>query len=170
MKALEITKPGEMKMVEREMPHPGKDDILLKIRYVGFCGSDLSTYLGKNPLVTYPRIPGHEISAVIEDAGESVPSSFKPGQRATVIPYTSCGQCTSCRQRRFNACRYNQTLGVQRDGAMAEYLSVPWQKVLTDEELTDIQLALVEPMTVGFHAVDNGQVMTWIRSWFLGAG
>ncbi len=158
MKALEITKPGEMKMVERERPHPGIDDVLLKIRYVGFCGSDLSTYLGKNPLVTYPRIPGHEISAVIEDIGENVPSSFKPGQRATVIPYTSCGQCTSCRQRRFNACRYNQTLGVQRDGAMAEYLAVPWQKVILDQELTPVQLALVEPMTVGFHAVDNGKV------------
>jgi len=147
-----------MKVVEREEPHPGKEDVFLKMKYVGFCGSDLSTYRGKNSLVEFPRIPGHEISAVIEKVGEDVPASFKAGQRATVIPYTSCGQCTSCRQKRFNACRYNETLGVQRDGAMTEYLSVPWQKVLPDDELTAIQLVLVEPMTVGFHAVDNGKV------------
>jgi len=158
MIAIEITKPGEMKVVERERPRPGKEDVLLKMKYVGFCGSDLSTYLGENPMVEYPRIPGHEISAVIEEAGEDVPASFKPGQSVTVVPYTSCGQCTSCKQKRFNACRYNQTLGVQRDGAMAEYLAIPWQKVLADDDLTAVQLALVEPMTVGFHAVDNGQV------------
>jgi threonine dehydrogenase-like Zn-dependent dehydrogenase len=158
MIAIEITKPGEMKVVERERPRPGKEDVLLKMKYVGFCGSDLSTFLGKNPMVEYPRIPGHEISAVIEEAGEDVPASFKPGQSVTVVPYTSCGRCTSCKQKRFNACRYNQTLGVQRDGAMAEYLAVPWQKVLADDDLTAVQLALVEPMTVGFHAVDNGQV------------
>jgi threonine dehydrogenase-like Zn-dependent dehydrogenase len=158
MKAVEITKPGEMKVVERKKPRPGREDILLKIKYVGFCGSDLSTYLGKNSMVEFPRIPGHEISAVIEETGDDVPVSFKAGQQVTVVPYTSCGQCTSCRQRRFNACRYNQTLGVQRDGAMAEYLSVPWQKVIPDEVLNPVRLALVEPMTVGFHAVDNGKV------------
>ncbi|MDD2437090.1 MAG: zinc-binding alcohol dehydrogenase family protein [Massilibacteroides sp.] len=158
MKAIEITTPGEMQIVEREKPCPGKEDILLKISYVGFCGSDLSTYLGKNPLVQYPRIPGHEISAIIEDTGEDVPGKFKPGQKATVVPYTNCGQCSACKRKRFNACRYNQTLGVQRDGAMAEYIVVPWQKVLTDDALSDVQLALVEPMTVGFHAIDNVRV------------
>jgi len=158
MKAIEITKAGEMQLVEREMPQMTAGEILLKLKYVGFCGSDLSTYLGKNPLVQYPRIPGHEISAVIEKIGDTVPDSFTVGQSVTVVPYTNCGQCTSCKQKRFNACRYNQTLGVQRDGAMAEYIAVPWQKVLKDEALSDVQLALVEPMTVGFHAVDNGKV------------
>ncbi len=158
MKAIEITKAGEMNLVERDMPQMSAGDILLKIKYVGFCGSDLSTYLGKNPMVAYPRIPGHEISAVIEKIGEEVPDAFAVGQSVTVVPYTNCGQCTSCKQKRFNACRYNQTMGVQRDGAMAEYIAVPWQKVLKDEALSDVQLALVEPMTVGFHAVDNGKV------------
>ncbi len=158
MKAIEITKPGQMAMVDREMPKESSNEILLKLKYVGFCGSDLNTYLGKNPLVQYPRIPGHEISAVIERTGENVPKSFKIGQRVTVIPYTNCGQCTSCKQKRFNACRYNETLGVQRDGAMAEYIVVPWQKVLLDEQLSAAQLALVEPLTVGFHAIDNGKV------------
>ena len=158
MKAIEITTPGEVKIVEREIPQVGKGDVLLKIKYVGFCGSDLSTYLGKNPMVKYPRIPGHEISAVIEETGNEVPEGFHKGQSVTVVPYTNCGQCTSCKQKRFNACRYNETLGVQRDGAMAEYIVVPWQKVLKDEALSDVQLALVEPLTVGFHAIDNGKV------------
>lgn len=158
MKAIEITQPGEMKMVDRDMPQTGSGDILLKLSYVGLCGSDLSTYLGKNPLVQFPRIPGHEISAVIQSMGAEVPGTFQPGQQVTVVPYTNCGQCSSCKQKKFNACRYNQTLGVQRDGAMAEYLAVPWQKVLVDDRLSAVQLALVEPLTVGFHAVDNGKV------------
>ncbi|HZL09980.1 MAG TPA: zinc-binding alcohol dehydrogenase family protein [Prolixibacteraceae bacterium] len=158
MKAIEITQAGKMKMVERNMPPVGLNDILLKLNYVGFCGSDLSTYLGKNPMVQYPRIPGHEISATIQEMGADVPKEFQIGQRATVVPYTNCGQCTSCRQKRFNACQYNQTLGVQREGAMSEYISIPWQKVLADNELSAVKLALVEPMTVGFHAVDNGKV------------
>lgn len=158
MKAIEITKPGEMSVVDREMPVVRNNEILLKINYIGFCGSDLSTYLGKNPLVKYPKVPGHEISATIQELGDEVPAKFQLGQKVTVVPYTNCGHCTSCRQKRFNACRYNETLGVQREGAMAEYISVPWQKVIADPELSAYQLALVEPLTVGFHAIDNGKV------------
>ncbi|RIJ45740.1 zinc-binding alcohol dehydrogenase family protein [Maribellus luteus] len=158
MKAIEITKPGTIKVVERPMPGHGEDEVLLKLKYVGFCGSDLSTYLGKNPMVSYPRIPGHEIAAVIELAGSRVPENFKPGKNVTVVPYTNCGQCSACKKKRFNACRYNQTLGVQRDGAMAEYLVIPWQKIVESESLSSIQLALVEPLTVGFHAIDNAGV------------
>lgn len=158
MKAIEITRAGTMQVVDRPMPATGPGDVLLKLSYVGFCGSDLSTFLGKNPLVQYPRIPGHEISAVIAGLGADVPAGFRVGQPVTVVPYTNCGQCTSCKQKRFNACRYNQTLGVQRDGAMAEYMAVPWQKVLADEALDEVQLALVEPLTVGFHAIDNARV------------
>ena len=170
MRAVEITQTGKMKIVEREIPQIGVDEILLKLKYVGFCGSDLSTYLGKNPMVEYPRIPGHEISAIIEKTGPGVPESFKTGQRATVVPYTNCGQCTSCKQTRFNACRYNQTLGVQRDGGMAGYISIPWQKVLVEEDLNHVQLALVEPMTVGFHAIDNGRVTDLDTVMVLGCG
>ncbi len=158
MKAIEIAKAGEIKIVERPLPEVGSGDILLKVKYVGFCGSDLSTFLGKNPMVTYPRIPGHEISAEIVTLGNQVPDSLAIGQNITVVPYTHCGQCTSCKQKRYNACRYNQTLGVQRDGAMSEFIAVPWEKVLVANALNAIQLALVEPLTVGFHAIDNARV------------
>jgi threonine dehydrogenase-like Zn-dependent dehydrogenase len=109
-------------------------------------------------MVQYPRIPGHEISATIAVLGEEVPANFKPGQSVTVVPYTNCGQCSSCRKGRYNACRYNQTLGVQRDGAMQEFITVPWQKLIIDDQLSAKELAMVEPLTVGFHAVDRGRI------------
>jgi threonine dehydrogenase-like Zn-dependent dehydrogenase len=132
--------------------------VLLKLKYVGFCGSDLSTYQGRNPMVQYPRIPGHEISAEILEAGPGVPDGFDPGTPVTVVPYTNCGHCPSCRRGREYACQFNQTLGVQRDGAMQEYLALPWQKILKAPALKDLELAMVEPLTVGFHAVERGGV------------
>lgn len=158
MKALQITTPENIQLVDRPMPQPGQEEVLLKVNYVGFCGSDLSTFMGKNPMVAYPRVPGHEISATIVSLGEEVPASFKLEQAVTVVPYTNCGQCSSCRKGRVNACRYNQTLGVQRDGAMQEFIAVPWQKLISDDKLTPRELAMVEPLTVGFHAIDRGRV------------
>ncbi len=158
MKAVVIEEPGKVQVINTPNPEVKSGEVLLKLKYVGFCGSDLTTYLGKNPMVQYPRIPGHEISAVIEECGDEVPESFQKGMLVTVVPYSNCGQCPSCKRGREYACQYNQTLGVQRDGAMCEYISVPWQKLLVAENLTDVELALVEPLTVGFHAVDRGRV------------
>ncbi len=90
--------------------------------------------------------------------GSDVPAELNPGRLVSVIPYTNCGACASCKRGRFNACQNNQTLGVQRDGALTELLAVPWQKVLAPAGLTLRELALIEPMTVGFHAVDRGGV------------
>ena len=128
------------------------------MQYVGFCGSDLGTYLGKNPMVSYPRVPGHEISGIIAERGPEVPGGLRQGDAVTVVPYTSCGVCPSCRKGRSNACRENQTMGVQRDGAMKEYITVPWEKILPAPGLNALELALVEPLTVGFHAVRRGRV------------
>ncbi len=159
MKAIRISEPGKVKLEELPIPSPGEGELLLQIQFVGFCGSDLSTYLGKNPMVHYPRVPGHEISARIRKIGQGVPDSFTVGEAVTVVPYTHCGECSSCRNGRFNACRNNQTLGVQRDGAMQEYITVPWEKVLLAPGLNALELAMVEPLTVGFHAVERGRVM-----------
>lgn len=158
MKAIQIITPESIQVVDRPVPIAGKGEVLLKINYVGFCGSDLSTFLGKNPMVYYPRVPGHEISAIVQSVGEDVPDNILSGQAVTVVPYTNCGQCSSCRKGRFNACRYNQTLGVQRDGAMQEFITVPWQKLIADNQLSAKELAMVEPLTVGFHAIDRGRV------------
>lgn len=158
MKAITIQGEREVALTEREKPQAGAGQVLVKVQYAGFCGSDLNTWLGRNPMVRLPVIPGHEIGATIETVGEGVPTDIRPGMSCTINPYTSCGHCPSCRNGRPNACRLNQTLGVQRDGAMCEYIAAPWQKVIADDALTPRRFALVEPMSVGFHAVSRAQV------------
>ena len=158
MKSIQIVSPEKIQIIDRPVPVLEIGEVLLKINYIGFCGSDLNTYLGRNTLTKYPCVPGHEISATIFAIGNTVPSHFEIGQNVTVVPYTNCGQCSSCKKGRFNACQYNETLGVQREGAMQEYIKVPWQKLITDDQLSDKELVMVEPLTVGFHAVDRGRV------------
>ena len=109
-------------------------------------------------MVHMPVIPGHEIGAVVERVGDCVPGTLKPGDVVTVNPYTNCGQCAACRRGRFNACQHNETLGVQRDGAMSARIAVPWQKVIPADGLDPRTCALIEPMSVGFHAVSRASV------------
>jgi 2-desacetyl-2-hydroxyethyl bacteriochlorophyllide A dehydrogenase len=170
MKAIQITAPSEMKVVDIEKPQCGADQVLLKIHYVGFCGSDLNTYRGLNPMVKMPVIPGHEIGAEIAETGADVPSHLKAGMAVTVNPYTNCGHCPSCKNRRYNACQHNETLGVQRNGAMCEYIAVPWQKVIPIGNITVEHAALIEPMSVGFHAVSRAQVVDTDTVMVIGCG
>ncbi|MBR2245127.1 MAG: zinc-binding alcohol dehydrogenase family protein [Prevotella sp.] len=158
MKAIQITEPSVMKVIDIPEPQMGDDDVLLKMKYVGFCGSDLNTFRGGNPMVKMPVVPGHEVGAEIVKIGKNVPEGLKPGMTVTVNPYTNCGKCASCRNDRVNACEHNQTLGVQRWGAMCEYLVLPWEKVIPAGLLTPRICALIEPMSVGFHAVSRAQV------------
>lgn len=127
------------------------------MRMIGLCGSDLNTYRGKNPMVSFPRIPGHEIAATVEEV-QDAHSPLTPGMNVTLSPYTSCGQCASCLRGRFNACKSNQTLGVQREGALTDLISVPAAKIFAAEGLNLEELCIVEPLTVGFHAVARGRV------------
>ncbi len=170
MKAFVINEPGKTSLVERDQPQPAAGEVLLKVACVGFCGSDLNTFRGLNPLVSYPRIPGHEVSGVIVDAAPDALKEFQLGQEVLVMPYTACGKCTSCRCGRTNCCQFNQTLGVQRDGAMAEYIAVPTEKLLAAPRLSLAELALVEPLTIGFHAVDRGRVTSNDTVAVLGCG
>ena len=158
MKTVQITGPGTVALIEQPKPEIGAGEVRLKIGYVGFCGSDLNTFRGANPLARYPIIPGHEIGAVIEAVAAEVPPHLRPGMHATVNPYSSCGKCPACLNNRPNACEFNRTLGVQRNGAMAAYITLPWEKVITDDRLSVRDMALVEPMSVGFHAVDRAGV------------
>ena len=156
VKALVIEKPGQAKIESVPDPVVTADDLLLKVRMVGLCGSDLNSFRGSNPLVSFPRIPGHEVSATIV-AGNKRATAFEVGMNVTLSPYTSCGNCASCRRSRPNACQFNETLGVQRNGALAEYLVMPAEKLYA-ANLTLKELCLVEPLTVGFHAVARGRV------------
>src|ERR1700756_4990455 len=123
MKAFYIKEPGATELQDLDPPKPAPGELLLKPRLIGMCGTDLSTFRGKNPLVSYPRIPGHEIAATVVERGADVPERFRAGMNVTLSPYTSCGKCASCRRARFNACQFNQTLGVQREGAMKEFFT-----------------------------------------------
>ncbi|SEN14400.1 2-desacetyl-2-hydroxyethyl bacteriochlorophyllide A dehydrogenase [Prevotella sp. ne3005] len=158
MKAIQISEPSVMKVIDIAEPKMGDDEVLLKMKYVGFCGSDLNTFRGGNPMVKMPVVPGHEVGAEIVSVGKNVPEGLKPGMTVTVNPYTNCGKCASCRNGRVNACEHNETLGVQRWGAMCEYIALPWEKVIPAGLLTPRTCALIEPMSVGFHAVSRAQV------------
>lgn len=170
MKALIITEPGAASFIDKEDPSLAPGEVVLRICKVGYCGTDLNTFRGLNPLVKYPRIPCHELSAVIEKKGANVPDDLQPGMDVTLSPYTHCGVCPACRQGRFNCCRDNQTLGAQRDGGLTEYLAVPWQKLYWSPKLSLRELALVEPLAVGFHAVRRGRVTPQDTVAVLGCG
>lgn len=156
MKALVLAEPGKAHLADVPRPTAGPGEALLRIRRVGLCGSDLNSFRGRNPLVSYPRIPGHEIAATIVEMNGAHPS-LSVGMDVTLSPYTSCGQCASCRRGRNNACQFNQTLGVQRDGGLTEFLSIPFTR-LFPAKLSLEALCLVEPLTVGFHAAERGRV------------
>ena len=157
MKVVRIAAEGQSEFADVERTAPGAGDVVLAVRHVGLCGSDLNTFKGLNPLVQLPRIPGHEIGGEVIAVGEGVDAGLI-GQRAIVVPYTNCGTCSSCRKGRLNACRYNKTLGVQQDGGLAEFLVLPAEKIILNSSLAPAHLALVEPLSVGFHAVARGNV------------
>ena len=158
MKAIQISGLRQMETVNIPEPQVQPGMVLLRLSYVGFCGSDLNTWLGRNTMAKMPVIPGHEVGAIIEQVGPDVPEGLKPGMVVTANPYTHCGKCASCRNGRVNACQHNQTLGVQRDGAMRQRIVLPWEKVIPAGLLTPRTCALIEPMSVGFHAVARAQV------------
>jgi threonine dehydrogenase-like Zn-dependent dehydrogenase len=170
MKAVEITSPGVVNIVERPAPVPRPGEALLRVDRVGFCGTDLSSFRGSNPLVAYPRIPGHEIAATIEALAPGDTSKWLIGQKVLVIPYSNCGRCSACQAGRPNCCAGNQTLGVQRDGAMAQWVTAPVSKLLGSEKLGVAELALVEPLTIGFHAAARARVTKTDRVAVIGCG
>jgi threonine dehydrogenase-like Zn-dependent dehydrogenase len=157
VKAVVMHAPGDVRVESVPDPTLGLGEALLRVRRVGLCGSDLNSYRGRNPLVTFPRVPGHEIAATIVELDAQHPAHLLVGMDVTLSPYKNCGECPACRNGRPNACRDNQTLGVQRDGAMGEYLAVPMDKLFV-ADLTLDELCLVEPLTVGCHAVARAEV------------
>jgi threonine dehydrogenase-like Zn-dependent dehydrogenase len=168
MRALIIKQPGVASIESVPRPHLDHQKILLRVRMVGLCGSDLNSFRGKNPMVQFPRIPGHEIAATIVEGNSSFPA-LGAGVNVTMSPYTSCGKCASCLRGRPNACAFNETLGVQRDGALTELITMPPEK-LYPAPLTIKELCLVEPLTVGFHAVARGRVTSSDKVAIFGCG
>jgi L-galactonate 5-dehydrogenase len=155
MKAVQITEPGRIEIIDTQKPVLESDNVVVKMNSLGLCGSDLKSYQGTNPLVSYPIIPGHEIAGTIVELGSAIQAKDLLHKTVTVSPYTSCGNCSACRKGKVNCCKYNQTLGVQRNGAALEYISVPADKLIFPGDLREELTTLIEPLSVGFHAVNR---------------
>lgn len=158
MKALRIETVGHSVLCDLPSQGLGPTEARVKVNYVGLCGSDLNTFRGKNPLVKFPRVPGHEVAGTVIETGSDAGSKVKPGDHVILWPYSACGSCKPCQLGREYACRYNQTMGVQRDGALREEIVVPVSDLIPNATLPMRHLALVEPLSVGFHAARRGSV------------
>jgi 2-desacetyl-2-hydroxyethyl bacteriochlorophyllide A dehydrogenase len=160
--------PGTLRAQERPVPSPAAGEVLLRVRRVGVCGTDLHIFAGRQPYLRYPRVMGHELSAVVAAAPHG--SRLAEGDMVYVMPYLSCGRCVACRLGRTNCCAELQVLGVHRDGAFTEYLSVPEPFVHRAEGLTLEQAAMIEFLSIGAHAVRRAQVREGQRVLVVGAG
>ena len=169
MKAIEITKPFEVKLIEKEQPVPGPGEALLKVLYCGICGADVASYTGNQPFTTYPRIPGHEFSAQIVEIPQNE-RGLKPGDVVTCNPYFNCGACYACRRGLVNACHDNQTMGVQRDGAYQEYITMPVERIIPGQGCGAKELALIEPFSISAHALSRAEVKPGDNLLIMGAG
>ena len=168
MKAIVITEPRKVEIREIEKPVRKEGEALLKLLYGGICGSDLNTFRGTSAYVSYPRIPGHEFSAEIVEIGENN-SNLKVGDKVTCNPYFNCGTCYSCKRGLVNCCTSNQTMGVQREGAFAQYITMPLERIYKSE-IDPMELALVEPFCISQHGTTRGSVTKGDKVLVIGAG
>lgn len=170
MKAAVLTGIRQIEIIDIPEPEPGPEDVLIDIRVIGLCGSDLNAYRGLMPLLDYPRILGHEIGGIVIGKGEAVGVHIQIGDQVTVSPYTTCGVCPACRSDRPNCCQFNETYGVQRDGALMDRLVTHQANAYVSRTLSLPELALVEPLSVGYHAANRGRVCKADTVLVLGCG
>ncbi len=169
MKAIEITKPYEIKIIEKELPKAKPGEALLKVLYCGICGADVASFTGNQPFTTYPRIPGHEFSAQIVEIGGN-DKGLKKGDIVTCNPYFNCGKCYACKRGIINACIDNQTMGVQRDGSFQEYITMPVERIIDGKGLSAKELALIEPFSISAHALSRAKINKGDNMLIMGAG
>lgn len=168
MRSLVCLEPGSLAMEERPRPAPAEGEALIRIRRVGICGTDMHIFHGRQPYLSYPRVMGHEFAGEVEVAPQD--SGLAVGERVVVMPYLSCGTCIACRQDKTNCCSKLEVLGVHRDGALADYVSVPAQFVLKADGLSLDQAAMVEFLSIGAHAVRRAAIRPGQNVLVVGAG
>jgi len=159
MKAVQVPKAHEMQIIEQETPEIQQgDEVLVKVKRVGICGSDMHIYHGTNPLATYPRVVGHEVAGEVVEVGNSV-KHLKIGDHVVVEPINYCGECYACRKGRPNVCEKLSVFGVHEDGGMREFIVLPERQLhAVDKELDWDEAVLAEPYTIGAQAVWRGNV------------
>ena len=170
MKAIQLEKPQSFRPLDVPEPAaPAAGEALVRIHRIGICGTDYGGFLGKMPFYSYPRIPGHELGVEVLAVGEGV-TNVKPGDRCSVEPYINCQKCYSCRRGLTNCCEQHKTLGVMCDGGMCERMLLPARKLHVSRKLSFEQLALVETLAIGCHAVDRAGVKRGENVLIIGAG
>ncbi|MFC9707524.1 zinc-binding alcohol dehydrogenase family protein [Paenibacillus sp. NPDC056933] len=159
------------RLVLREMDEPerAENQALVSIRRIGICGTDLHAYKGNQPFFTYPRVLGHELAGVIEEIGPNE-AGLKPGDQVSIIPYLHCGHCIACRSGKTNCCVSMQVMGVHVDGGMRERIVVPVSHLIRAEGLTLDETAMVEPLSIGAHAVRRAAIRPGEQVVVIGAG
>ena len=168
MKSVICQEPGNLQLIERPEPSAANGEVLVRIRRVGVCGTDMHIFQGNQPFLSYPRVMGHELAGEIGEAPRG--SSFKTGEPVYIVPYLSCGHCIACRAGKTNCCMTLQVLGVHRDGGMCELLALPEANVFRAEGISLDEAAMVEFLAIGAHAVERGQVRAGQRVLVVGAG
>lgn len=170
MRALQLTAPETFHWID--LPEPssmGPNEVLVAVRAVGVCGTDLSGYMGKMPFIRYPRILGHELGVEVLAVGSDV-THLSIGDHCAVEPYLNCGSCHACKQGKMNCCETLEVLGVHRDGGLKQRLLLPAHKLHRHNELTFEELALVETLAIGCHAVHRANLSPDDTVLILGAG
>ncbi len=170
MKTVTLVEPGQFVMSHTDEP----EDIptghaLIAIRRIGVCGTDQHAFRGRQPFFTYPRILGHELGVEVIEIAPDV-TNVAVGDKCSVEPYLNCGTCIACRQGKTNCCTTLKVLGVHTDGGMRERIVVPAHKLHTSSKLSLDQLALIETLGIGAHAVDRASVIPGEHVLVFGAG
>ena len=169
MRVIVLNQPGEFTECQAPCPTAGPDEALVRIHRIGVCGTDLHAFAGRQPFFNYPRILGHELGVEVV----SVPANtqgLRPGDRCAVEPYLTCGTCNACRLGRYNCCVQLQCLGVHTDGGMRPLFRVPARLLHKSDRLSLDQLALVETLGIGAHAVRRANVSPEDDVLVVGAG
>jgi alcohol dehydrogenase len=170
MKAIQLERPKQFRRIDvPEAAQPAAGEALVRVHRIGICGTDYGGYLGKMPFYSYPRIPGHELGVEVLAVGNGV-TNVVPGDRCSVEPYMNCQQCYPCRRGSTNCCENLKVLGVMTDGGMRERFIVPARKLHKSTKLTFEQLALVETLAIGCHAVNRGAPQSGDNVLIIGAG
>ncbi|GAB3502882.1 zinc-binding alcohol dehydrogenase family protein [Spirosoma knui] len=170
MNTLVLQSPGQLTLTTTTPPpQPKSGEALVRVHRIGVCGTDLHAYRGKQPFFNYPRILGHELGVEVLALGE--PSErVRVGDRCALEPYLNCGQCAACRRGKSNCCENLRVLGVHTDGGMRELLVVPIEKLHPSSQLTFDQLALIETLAIGAHAVERANPKSDDAVLIIGAG
>jgi 2-desacetyl-2-hydroxyethyl bacteriochlorophyllide A dehydrogenase len=168
MRTIVCVEPGVLESKNFDKPVPAAGEVLVKIKSIGICGTDIHAYGGNQPFFSYPRVLGHELSGVIEEVGEG--SKVAVGASVYIIPYLSCGKCVACSNNKPNCCTDIEVVGVHRDGGMCEYIAVPETAVVATEGVSFNDMALIECLAIGAHAVRRGQITENDTVLVLGAG